>query len=196
MPTKKQLAALAKGRAIRKENIKKNKTMKRKTKAEYEKPKEQPKEKKIEKSTYKEPTKIIIYNGEPIEVPISKLPKGKNSMKKLKKYAKNAAIAVATLGALGYGAYNSKKLYDNYLHVPVDIGWEGLKAAWNTFRKGGELIEETKNAWKKSANPGRKFGNVVKLYGRKGLNVYAAAKNKIKQLTGLDEDDFTINSEE
>ena len=176
MPTKKQLAALAKGRAIRRENIKKNKKSKRKTKAEYNKPEDKPKEKTTEKpkekTTFKEPTKIILYNGEPIEVPISKLPKGKNKMGKLKKYAKNAAIAAATLGALGYGVYNSKKLYDNYLHYPVDLGKDALKQAYKIFVNGGQIIDETKKAWNKDDDAGRKVGNVIKLYGKKGRNVY------------------------
>ena len=176
MPTKKQLAALAKGRAIRKENIKKNKKSKRKTKAEYEKPEEKkidkPKEKAPEKSTFKEPTKIILYNGEPLEIPISKIPKGKNKMAKLKKYAKNLAIAAATLGALGYGAYNSKRLYDNYLHYPVDLGKDAIKQAYKIFVNGGQIIDETKKAWNKDDDAGRKVGNVIKLYGRKGRNVY------------------------
>ena len=192
MPTKKQLDALAKGRAIRKENIKKNKTMKCKTKAEYKKLNDKSDK---EKSIYSEPTQIIIYNGEPLEVPISKIPKGKNKWKKLSKYTKNVAIAAATLGALGYGVYNSKKLYDNYLHYPVDIGKEGLKSAYNLLVNGGKLIDETKKEWGKSNNAGKKLGNVIRLYSKKGNNFFKSAKNKLKDWTGLDSKDFVLTDD-
>ena len=184
MVSKKQLAALARGRAIRKENIRKNKTSKRKTKAEYkneEKKIEKPKEKTTDKATYKEPTKIILYNGEPIEVPISKLPKGKNRMKKLGKYAKNIAIAAATLGALGYGAYNSKKLYDKYLHYPVDLGKEALKSGYKLWMDAQDLGKDMKDEWNKYELQSDKYNNVIKMLYRRGKNWYKSTSDKVSK---------------
>ena len=121
MATKKQLEALKRGRENRK--TKNKKVSKRITKAEY-----------------KEPTKMIIYNGEPMEIPLSKLPKKKSKWNKIGRYAKNAAIAAATLGAIGYGAYRGKDIYNKYLHYPVDYTVKGGKLIYHLLNGDNKVV--------------------------------------------------------
>ena len=182
MATKKQLAALARGRAIRNQKRnQKNKTTKRKTKAEY---KNEGKEKEDkEKKFVAEPTQIILYNGEPIEVPISKIPKAKSKMSKVKKYAKNAAIAAAALGALGYGAYNGKNIYNKYLKdigdVVFDLSTSAVRGLTNTVKGAIEIGSEYRDAWAKGETVGQSIQNVGQLTKEKANEV----KNYIKERT-------------
>ena len=127
-------------RVKRKTKNTKTKTTKRKiTKAQNK-----VEEKKPEKIDPSEPTQIIFYNGEPILVPISKIPKSKSGWKKFARYLKNIAIAGITLGALGYGAYKSKNFYDGYLKGPVNFGGKILKSGWDVVSGVGGAVS---NAW-------------------------------------------------
>ena len=178
MVSKKQLAALARGRAKRTQNCK---ISKRRTKAEIKKEndKKEP-EKKDEKKSVAEPTQIILYNGEPIEIPISKIPKKKSKWAKAGKYAKNAAIAAATLGALGYGAYKGKDIYNKYIKdiadVAYDLGKSAVRGLTNTVQGAIDLGTEFKEEWQKGETTLESFKNVSKLAGQKAVDV----KNYIK----------------
>ena len=183
MVTKKQLAALARGRAKRKQNCK---TSKRKTKAEIKKEDEK---KEPEKKKVAEPTQIILYNGEPIEVPISKIPKKKSKWAKAGKYAKNAAIAAATLGALGYGAYRSKDIYNKYLKditdVVYDLGKSAVRGLTNTVQGAVDLGTEFKEEWQKGETYGESLKNVGKLAGRKAVEVKNYIKDRSQRENGF-----------
>ena len=175
MVTKKQLAALARGRAKRAQNCK---ISKRKTKAEIkqEEKKDDKKDiKKEEKKFVAEPTQIILYNGEPIEVPISKIPKKKSKWAKAGKYAKNAAIAAATLGALGYGAYRGKDIYDKYLKdigdIVIDLGSTAVRGLAHTVKGAYKLGGEIKGAWQSGETYGESFKNMGKLAGQKAEEI-------------------------
>ena len=154
MPTKKQKTAIKSNKVNKKAKITKRKI----TKAQNE-------EKKPVKSDPSEPTQIIFYNGEPILVPISKIPKGKSGWKKFARYLKNIAVAGITLGALGYGAYKSKNFYDGYLKGPVEFGGKILKSGWDAMYGTGSSIYNTGAEIKEALENGDTFTEKISNLG-------------------------------
>ena len=187
MVTKKQLAALAYGRAVRQAKITKAKYEKKTTKKTCKKKTT----KKKSKAEYNEPTKIIYYNGEPLEIPISKIPKGSQKWKKIGKGALNAAIAAGTIGALGYGGYKGKQFYDEWLAEPVEWGWEALKDTYQGAMAVKNTIGAARKAWKDGDKLTDKLGNVGGLLKDKTMDLVNGIWDKVTKKGKKAENDTT-----
>ena len=97
----------------------------------------------------KEPTIKMAYNGIPIDIPISMIPKDRDFISKYGDKIKNALIAMGALGALAFGGKKIWNVVDPYVVQPIVTvaklpgkakGWWGeLKESSREFTKKHHL---------------------------------------------------------
>ena len=85
-----------------------------------------------------EPTIKIAYNGIPIDVPVSMIPKDKDFLTKYGEQIKNGLIAAGCLGVLGFGGGYGIKLANSYV-MPV------LKKVFGIASAATQPVETAKN---------------------------------------------------
>ena len=118
-----------------------------------------------------EPRKTIVYNGETIEIPLSLIPDDKSFLERHGNKIKNAAIAVGSFGALGYGAYKGQKLINDYAMPVINMAIGGAK-------KVAGIAENVITAPKKALEAVGNAANKVKKSAKKGTRNWIAKKLK------------------
>ena len=88
-------------------------------------------------------TKTIMYNGEVIEVPLDLLPDDNTIFEKNTRKYKNALVAAAALGALGYSSAKGIKYFKEY---GAPILNSALDIIFKTAKVGGAVAKTTSKA--------------------------------------------------
>ena len=88
-------------------------------------------------------TKTIMYNGEVIEVPLDLIPDDEAIFAKNSRKYKNALVAAAALGALGYGSAKGIKYFKKY---GAPILNSALDIIFTTAKIGGAAAKTTSKA--------------------------------------------------